>query len=57
MTAIDSVGLGFDAPEIPFGATENEDGTLELAISFGGACEEINCKVGDTLVIQLITKE
>lgn len=38
-------------------ATENEDGTLELAISFGGACEEINCKVGDPLLIQLITKE
>ncbi len=31
--SIDSVGLGIDAPEIPFGATENEDGTstsLEL---------------------------
>ena len=30
---IDSVGLGIDAPEIPFGATENDDGSstsLEL---------------------------
>ena len=35
-------------------ATENDDGTLELAISFGGACEKINCKIGDALLVQLV---
>ena len=35
-------------------ATENDDGTLELAISFGGACDKINCKIGDTLLVQLV---
>ena len=47
--------LGKDYSDVPRGewiALIEEDGRLQLAISFGHAATEIGCSVGDTLYIQ-----
>ncbi len=51
--------LGQDYSDVPRGdwiALIEEDGMLQLAISFGHAATEIGCSVGDTLYIQAMNQ-
>ncbi len=50
--------LGKDYSDVPQGAwiaLIEEDGTLQLAISFGNAATELGCAVGDTLYIESLS--
>ena len=46
-----------DVPRKDWVALIEEDGKLQIAISFGHAATDIGCKKGDTLLIQSLSKK
>ena len=56
MTVLSGQGYG-DVPKGEWVGLIEEDGKLQLAISFGNAATVIGCAVGDTLYIQTLMGE